>query len=391
MISVKRSSTSTMDNLTNFDEAELYHSEGFDLTRCGVLDLEMLLMVQYWFEGVLFMTFGVIGLFGTLTTIVILSTKDLRTKLFNQLLIALAILDILFIICSVPTFSFDAFKWLEGSKIYYYLTLHFLYAMTPVTLHASIFMTVALTVERYLAVCKPFVFRNLNLKNSAILRLTLYLLPVIVISIVVNIPKFFEMKVSLENNTIQAEYSEMSKEPNYLLYYTISELIHPTITTGIAPMVGLFFMSVSILIAVHKSNSLRFQITSPEVSRRHQISENKLAIVLIGIVVMHFICHLPVVTINISAQFLISDKLYCQEQGVNFFPPMWIMYGSSVTALLLMANTSCNFFIYCFTLRSFKAKLNQIREEGLQQIINFSRQNSTTSSSVNTNDVTYNT
>ena len=253
--------------------------------------------------------------------------------------------------------------------------------MTPVTLHASIYMTVALTVERYLAVCKPFLFRNLNLKNSAILRLTLYLLPVIVISIAVNVPKFLEMTVSLENNTIEGEYSELTKQPNYLLYYTISELIHPTLTTGIAPMLGLAFMSTSILITVRRSNLMRFQITSPAVSQQHRISESKLAIVLIGILAMHFICHLPVVILNISAQYYIGDKLYCQEHGVSFFPPMWLLCGNSIMALLLMANTSCNFFIYCFTLRSFKAKLNQIREEGWHKINSFSRQNSAQSSS----------
>ena len=108
-----------MYNLTtnsgNVEDTELNHSRGFDSARCGHLDLDTLLVVKYWCEGVLFMTFGGIGLFGALATIAILSTKDLRTHLFNQLLIALAILDILFIVCSVPTFSFDVFR--SDSKI----------------------------------------------------------------------------------------------------------------------------------------------------------------------------------------------------------------------------------------------------------------------------------
>ena len=363
------------------------HSEVFDPTQCGHLDLEMLLLVKYWCEGVLFMTFGGIGLSGALATVAILSAKDLRTQLFHQLLIVLAILDILFIACSVPTYSFDVFGWFKGNKIYYYLTLHFLYPMTPVMLHATTFMTVALTVERYLAVCKPFLFRSLNVKNSAILRLTLYVLPVTVVSLVVNIPKFLEMKVVLENNTIEADYSEASKDPSYLLYYTIWELIHPTVTTGIAPMAGIAIMSTSIFVTVRRSNSLRILITGIEAERRHRISEKRLAIVLIGIVTMHFVCHLPMVIINIGAQIYIRDKFYCEEHGLNYFPPMWILCGNSVSALLLMANASCNFFIYCFTLRSFKAKLNQIRETGLHKINKFSRQNSAMSSSGNATDI----
>ena len=40
-----------------------------------------------------------------------------RAHLFNQLLIALSIFDILFIVCSVPVYSFPLFNWLEGSKV----------------------------------------------------------------------------------------------------------------------------------------------------------------------------------------------------------------------------------------------------------------------------------
>ena len=40
-----------------------------------------------------------------------------RAHLFNQLLIALSIFDILFIVCSVPVYSFPLFHWLEGNQV----------------------------------------------------------------------------------------------------------------------------------------------------------------------------------------------------------------------------------------------------------------------------------
>ena len=39
------------------------------------------------------------------------------------------------------------------------LYVYFLYPMSPVALCASIYMTLAITVERYLAVCKPILYR----------------------------------------------------------------------------------------------------------------------------------------------------------------------------------------------------------------------------------------
>ena len=39
------------------------------------------------------------------------------------------------------------------------LYVYFLYPMSAVSLCASIYMTLAITVERYLAVCKPILYR----------------------------------------------------------------------------------------------------------------------------------------------------------------------------------------------------------------------------------------
>ena len=44
-------------------------------------------------------------------------------------------------------------------QTFYTLLTQILYPMSPVTLNASIFMTLALTVERYLAVCMPIRYR----------------------------------------------------------------------------------------------------------------------------------------------------------------------------------------------------------------------------------------
>ena len=58
--------------------------------------------------------------------------------------------------------------------------------------------------------------------------------------------------MSVENDTLTFDMTAMRKSPNYLLYYTISLLIHPTITTGVAPMVILAFMNASIFLTVHR-------------------------------------------------------------------------------------------------------------------------------------------
>ena len=40
--------------------------------------------------------------------------------------------------------------------------------------------------------------------------------------------------------------ADIRLDPTYMLYYTISQIFHPTLTTGIGPMVALIFMNTSI-------------------------------------------------------------------------------------------------------------------------------------------------
>ena len=65
---------------------------------------------QYWCEGVLFTGVGLAGLIANCFSIGILCTKDMRKHSFNQLLIALCVFDLLFIIVSIPVYSFNLFQ-----------------------------------------------------------------------------------------------------------------------------------------------------------------------------------------------------------------------------------------------------------------------------------------
>ena len=151
-----------------------------------------------------------------------------------------------------------------------------LYPLTPVTLHATIFLTIALSLERYLAVHKPFWFRNINKSNSKCCRLALYVLPAILLSVTLNIPKFTEVTVSVENDTLTFDMTEMRKSPSYLFYYTISLLIHPTITTGILPMAIIAFMNASLLLTIHKSRLFRATTKGDDEEGKGRLSETNL-------------------------------------------------------------------------------------------------------------------
>ena len=104
----------------------------------------------------------------------------------------------------------------EDSETFHHIIATFLYPMTPVTLHASIFVTLALTLERYLAVRKPFWYRNINV--SAPCRLATYVLPAVVLSIALNLPKFIEVSTDAKGMSFL----------DTALFYTCFVLTPPT-------------------------------------------------------------------------------------------------------------------------------------------------------------------
>ena len=73
----------------------------------------------------------------------------------------------------------------------YYLCLPFLYGMTHVSKVGSVFSTLAVSLERYFAVCRPLWIRIRRCHPAT------YIVIVLVFAFGFNIPKFLEFEVSL--------------------------------------------------------------------------------------------------------------------------------------------------------------------------------------------------
>ena len=100
----------------NSSSSAVFHSE-----RCGRMDehyMRVWSAAQWWCEGILFTGFGVAGLAANVLSVAVLaSSKAMRKHTFNQLLIALALADMLFILVSVPVYSFTLFNLFAGNQV----------------------------------------------------------------------------------------------------------------------------------------------------------------------------------------------------------------------------------------------------------------------------------
>ena len=131
--------------------------------------IEALLSLYVLLEGPLQFTVGIIGIISNLLAIPVLCGSCMKS-IFNKLLICLLILHTIYIISSLFTVAFWP-PWniiedetLPSSTPLWFITL-FRFILRPLnhmTLFASIFITVLMARQRYLAIRHPIEYRNVN-------------------------------------------------------------------------------------------------------------------------------------------------------------------------------------------------------------------------------------
>ena len=120
----------------------------------------------FWMLGVATAVVSILGVCSNLLTLTVLCRSELRKKVFYNLLIALACFDLVFIVSYGVLLSYDEIRWAH-LQLTCYPTNDNVYAVTypllNICLTGSIYMTVAISLERYLGVCHPMVRKKSRL------------------------------------------------------------------------------------------------------------------------------------------------------------------------------------------------------------------------------------
>ena len=239
---------------------------------------------------------------------------------------------------------------------------------------------------RYTAVCHPFYYRESLAGRSITSRVLMYVIPVIVISTIINIPKFLETElvygkeVDTENVTVRYisyDLTELRGDPDYIRYVDTQHSVRLSlvcryyqnwcrlILTCVLPVGALVFFNTRIFQGIKYKMRDNYSVYCYVVMSRytHQKATNRavsgelnLATVLICIVVVFIICHIPRVILNCAEFFMLDQILNCPD---TFTPPNWNLCLASVNHALLIVNASINFIIYTSVGDSFKLSLKQ--------------------------------
>ena len=170
-----------MGNETNVtcEDVELTSEQGIFLKNCA-----------WWIEVCGNLPISIIGVVLNFIAVLVLSTSSMRSNFFNRLLFVLAIFDSLYLVCEISEVFRHRYPTVGLQRAF----VNFVYPIRSVFMCSSIFMTIALTIERYQAITNPIEYRARGSSNM-MKRLLCYVMPVLIFSILYYIPKYVDLDV----------------------------------------------------------------------------------------------------------------------------------------------------------------------------------------------------
>ena len=208
----------------------------------------------------------------------------------------------------------------------------------------TIWVTVLVGVNRYIAVCKPYSASRLCTVNQARKQLAL----VIILCILYNIPRFCEAKLTsmvdtTTNKTVLVPaYTALGDNKMYLIIYNNAMYM---IFLLILPLIILTILNVRLIKALNALRQRRQQMQS---ARQQQ--DNNVTLVLIIVVLVFTVCQAPALVNQILWNVLPNIARHCGH---------FQYYYQRVSNMLVVLNSSVNFLIYFLFNTRFRQVLIQ--------------------------------
>lgn len=310
----------------------------FELEGCesdaGVTEGDKL--VRFVVHGVLLNCIGAGGLLGNALSVVVLSRPQMRSSV-NCLLVGLAACDTVLIVTSVLLFGLTAVYPYTGLLRHYYYHVcprltPYAYPIANAAQTMSVYLTLIVTVERWVAVCHPFRAKALCTSSRA----RWYVLGTAAFALAYNAPKFFEAEVVARSEGGERVYCVTAnldfRTDSYIVIYIHSMYM---IVMYLVPFSALAALNARIVLQVRRAQAERARLS------RVQRRELGLATMLLVVVLVFFLCNLLPLVTN-------SFEVFLGDQFERLDPLV------KTSNLLVTINSSVNFVIYVIFGEKFK-------------------------------------
>ncbi|XP_034250339.1 FMRFamide receptor-like [Thrips palmi] len=293
-------------------------------------------LFQFIAEGIILTVVGLLGILGNIVSMIILSRPQMRSSI-NYILIGLARCDTVLIVTSILLFGLPAIHAYTGYlyTYQYYVYPHIAPVVYPISLIAqtiSVYLTVTVTFERFVAVCHPLQARSYCTYGRA----RIYVLLTIVFSVLYNASRFFEVhccEMALDKKTKKQAYfarpTTLRQNSLYINLYINGMYL---VFIYMVPFTMLAVLNAAIYRQIRRANAERQRLS------RLQKKEIGLATMLLCVVMVFFMCNILALVANVMEAF----------NGVILDPLI------KTSNLLVTINSSVNFVIYVIYGEKFK-------------------------------------
>ena len=298
------------------------------------------LLTRVIFSG----TVVIFGLVGNGLTMVIMA-PDRNKSATILLLFYLAIVDSLVLveygIMAVPV---PVLRSLDMDLAALRLQMNILAYLAPfgqVTNLVSVLVTVIVTWQRYLSVCKPHSAKT----YGSVKKTNLLVVCSVVFSVLFHLPLFFHYEV-------QDDYpapgrtaiitTRFALTDSYKVFYSV---VLAYMVNYILPMMALIYMTTCLIRALSQARSKRTSNTS-----KSQASKEDLTLSLIIVVIIFIICQSIGPIRRILMWIYDPYRTAIQCGGPLFYFGPWVIAS-------LLINSAVNFVIYVLFARGFRKKL----------------------------------
>ncbi|TRY76614.1 hypothetical protein TCAL_13459 [Tigriopus californicus] len=210
----------------------------------------------FWVEGVAVTVVGTFGLIGNILTMLIFRQIKIN-KNFNNLLIILSFCDFLLILDVMGEMSIiGVFMGKEPMwfKVLYPWIIHPLRGFIQTT---SMYMVVAVSTERFQAVCYPLAPRHSFIKLVIV---------AILISFGIEFPRFLEFE--LVHNQTDYWTTKIMEDPDYIQF---NSYWNDLFATGLFPLICLVYMNFKIYRNIRASSRFHKRFSVRTTHREHAV------------------------------------------------------------------------------------------------------------------------
>ena len=280
-----------------------------------------------------------VGMAGNILVLYILLQKHMLNT-FNKLRAALAVFDLMVL---GEIFLGQSILSFAGQDIFGKVFCYFLNPIWNFSQTASMFMTVAIAIERLIAITYLHKY-----STNRRYRATKYVMSVTITALALNLPKFNEFRPDTSGNDKWSKnWGITTTYVTKNLGYAIYDLVVIKLIVALMIPIALLIYSYAKILKKMRQNRKKMEMSGNGNSHkdRKTAKEENMARLFAGVVITSLICYIPemIVSVTILIQRMRIDEL-----------PKWALITMKLREFFLAINSAINIVIYSLLSKTFR-------------------------------------